>query len=91
MVLYLMKYIYWYLIILNVTGVIFYAYDKVQAMRRHHRIRERTLLLIAISGVVFGCILGMYVFHHKTLKWKFHLCHLVFLIIWVYCLGRFFF
>lgn len=83
-----MKYIYWYLIILNVWGFFLYAYDKAQAIRHKKRISEQTLLLVAMFGGVFGCILGMYGFHHKTLKWKFHLCHLIFLIVWCYVLIR---
>ena len=51
-----MKYIYWYLIILNVWGFFLYAYDKAQAIRHKKRISEQTLLLVAMLGGVFNKI-----------------------------------
>lgn len=45
--------------------------DKRRAIFRQWRIRENTLLLLALFGGSFGILLGMIVFHHKTQKPKF--------------------
>ena len=45
--------------------------DKLLAVGRRSRIRERTLWLIAIFGGFLGIVIGGYLFHHKTSKAEF--------------------
>lgn len=79
-----MKYINIYLVIINFWSFLLYGFDKYQAVHKKYRIKELTLLFISTIGGVLGCIVGMYTFHHKTLKFKFHLWNFVFLVIWCY-------
>ena len=45
--------------------------DKKKAKRGRWRIKESTLLFLALIGGSIGEIIGMHVFHHKTQKPKF--------------------
>jgi uncharacterized membrane protein YsdA (DUF1294 family) len=45
--------------------------DKRAALRRGPRVRERTLLLLALAGGSPGLVLGMLAFRHKTRKASF--------------------
>ncbi len=45
--------------------------DKLRAKKRAFRIPEATLFAIAIIGGSIGCILGMYLFRHKTKHLRF--------------------
>lgn len=56
---------------LSVLAFSLFGYDKRQARRGGRRIRERTLFLTALLGGSPGAILGMRVFHHKTLHRSF--------------------
>ena len=61
-------------IFLGVMSVIlFYLMWKDKRLSRSHgyRIRERTLMLLAVFGGALGGTLGMQIFHHKTQKPKF--------------------
>lgn len=60
-----------YAVLVNLLG--FYAMysDKQKARKRAFRIPEATLFTIAIIGGSIGCILGMYLFRHKTRHWYF--------------------
>ena len=70
-----------YLAIVNMTAFIMYGIDKWRAVRnrdshglrksKKRRIPESTLLGIAIIGGSIGALLGMKVWHHKTLHKKF--------------------
>ena len=53
-----------------ITFVIF-GVDKYKAIRQEWRIRESTLLGLALVGGSIGGWLAMYIFHHKTKKVKF--------------------
>lgn len=53
-----------------ITFVIF-GVDKYKAIRQEWRIRESTLLGLALIGGSIGGWLAMYIFHHKTKKVKF--------------------
>ena len=52
--------------LLNLLGLCLMAFDKLRARRGGHRIRERTLFLVAALGGSIGCWAGMYLFRHKT-------------------------
>lgn len=56
---------------LNVLTFVVYGIDKWQAKRGNWRISEATLLLLAVVGGSIGALLGMRVWHHKTLHKKF--------------------
>ena len=60
-----------YLIALNVVTFLVYGLDKLKAKRRKWRIREASLLLLAVLGGSIGAWLGMKVWDHKTQHKKF--------------------
>ena len=61
-----MKEIILYLIAINVITFLIYGLDKWKAKRDAWRIKESTLLLLAVVGGSVGALLGMQVFRHKT-------------------------
>lgn len=60
-----------YLPLLNLGTFIVYAVDKISAESNAWRVRERTLLILALVGGSAGALLGMHVFRHKTKKVSF--------------------
>ena len=63
--------------------------DKYKAKKNLWRIRESTLLLIAVIGGSIGALAGMYTFRHKTKHLKFTLgipVILVLQIVAAYCI-----
>ena len=63
--------IIYYLIIINIVTFIVYGIDKLKAKKNLWRIREASLLMLAILGGSIGAWLGMKVWHHKTQHKKF--------------------
>ena len=61
-----------YLIIMNLVGFLSMLIDKKKAERGSWRIKESTLLIIAVLGGSIGSITGMYTFRHKTQKPRFY-------------------
>ena len=61
--------IYWGAI--NIVTFFLYGIDKWKAKRSNWRIEESTLLWWAAAGGSIGALLGMKVWHHKTLHAKF--------------------
>lgn len=61
-----------YLIIINLVGFLSMLIDKKKAERGSWRIKESTLLIIAVLGGSIGSIAGMYTFRHKTQKPRFY-------------------
>ena len=61
----------YYLIAINIVTFIVYGIDKVKAMKGKWRISEATLLILAAIGGSIGALLGMKVWHHKTMHKKF--------------------
>ena len=59
------------LIVINVITFLIYGIDKWKAKQGSWRISEATLLLLAIIGGCIGALLGMQVWHHKTMHKKF--------------------
>ncbi|NPD92825.1 DUF1294 domain-containing protein [Xylanibacter muris] len=59
------------LCVVNAVTFIVYGIDKFKAKRELWRISEATLLAFAVAGGSLGAWLGMKVWHHKTLHWKF--------------------
>ena len=61
--------IYW--VAINIVTFALFGIDKRRAQRSKWRIEESTLLLWAAFGGSVGALLGMKVWHHKTLHRKF--------------------
>ena len=60
-----------YLLAINVASFVTYGIDKWKAKKAKWRIREASLLLLAVLGGSVGAWLGMRVWHHKTQHKKF--------------------
>ena len=60
-----------YLLIINALGLGIMLYDKIMAKNNMPRIPEATLLGVAAVGGSFGCLIAMYLVHHKTRHKKF--------------------
>ncbi len=65
------KYFLIYLVLINLIGFIAFGIDKRKAKKHKRRVPEKRLIFIAIIGGSIGALLGMNVFHHKTLHKKF--------------------
>ena len=63
--------IVYYLIALNIVTFFVYGIDKWKAKQGSWRISEASLLLLAVIGGSIGALLGMQVWHHKTMHKKF--------------------
>ena len=60
-----------YLLIVNAAGFVLMLADKYKAKKNQWRIRESTLLGVAIIGGSSGILAGMYPVRHKTRHKKF--------------------
>lgn len=67
----LIKFILIYLLVINITTFFTYGLDKWKAKKSKWRIPEATLLWLAVAGGSVGALLGIKVWHHKTLHKKF--------------------
>lgn len=56
---------------INVLTFFVYGWDKWKAKHGEWRISEATLLMLAVVGGTIGALLGMQVWHHKTMHFKF--------------------
>ena len=68
-----MKYLLFYLLIINAVGFLLMLVDKWKAKNKRWRIPEATLMGVAALGGSIGALAGMYTFRHKTLHKKFTL------------------
>ena len=62
-----------YVIIMSIISFCQIGIDKGRAEKLAWRISERALFLTALIGGSFGCLIGMYFFHHKTRHLRFTL------------------
>lgn len=76
------------LAVMNAAAFAAMGIDKAQALRGGRRISERTLFLLAVFGGAPGGLLGMHVFHHKTLHTAFRLGFPALLLLQLALLGR---
>lgn len=60
-----------YLAVINLTTFGVYGIDKLKAKKQWWRIPEATLLGLAVVGGSIGAMVGMRMWHHKTLHKKF--------------------
>ena len=66
-----MKYLFYFLLIVNLFGFLIMWWDKRCAQKGARRVPERTLFLVALCGGTVGSLGGMYLFRHKTQHWRF--------------------
>ena len=62
-----------YLVLVNAAACLLMLADKLKAKRGVWRIRESTLMGVALAGGSLGAIVGMFAFRHKTRHLKFSL------------------
>ena len=60
----------YYLIAVNTLTFVVYGIDKWKAKQGSWRISEATLLTLAVIGGSIGALLGMKIWHHKTMHKK---------------------
>ena len=60
-----------YLVAMNVVTFFMFGIDKWKAKRSKWRISEAVLIGLAVLGGSVGALLGMKVWHHKTMHKKF--------------------
>ena len=63
-----MKFLYIYLILINIIAVIVTIHDKHAAVKGNWRVKERTLLLLSALGGAPAMYLTMLLIRHKTQK-----------------------
>jgi len=66
-----MKYVIFYLVVINIMTFIFYGEDKKRAVEQEWRISEKKLLWLTAVGGSVGALAGMKCFRHKIKKRKF--------------------
>lgn len=69
-----------YLAAINLLAFFIYGSDKLLARAHARRVRERTLLILAILGGSAGALLAIQIFRHKTKKPLFGLLFAVILL-----------
>lgn len=65
------KIVLFYVLAINLIAFLAYGIDKLKAKKNMWRIPEATLIWMAVVGGSIGAIIGMKVWHHKTLHKKF--------------------
>jgi len=60
-----------FLVVINLTGFLLFAWDKHCARQRRWRVKESTLLLLAALGGSIGIVAGQKILRHKTRKQPF--------------------
>lgn len=80
-----------YLAVINLAGFAAFGIDKYKAIHHKWRIRESALFAIAILGGSVGCLIGMRVFHHKTLHPSFRIGIPLILVVELIAGGVFFY
>ena len=61
----------YYLIVINIVTFLVYGIDKWKAKQGSWRISGAFLMILAVIGGSIGALLGMKVWHHKTMHKKF--------------------
>ena len=77
----------YYLIVINNVTFLVYGIDKWTAKQGSWRISEATLLILAVIGGSIGALLGMKIWHHKTMHKKFKYGLPLILIIQIILIG----
>lgn len=79
-----MRILFYYLIVINIISFLSYGIDKLKAKYHYWRIPEIFLLNLSLIGGVYGALLGMRLFHHKTKKMLFKVVNLLCFIIYTF-------
>ena len=66
-----MKFYLIFLAVMSLAALIVYGVDKLKARGGYWRISEAALLSLGFFGGAAGALLGMKLWHHKTLHWYF--------------------
>ena len=66
-----MRFLAFYVFIINIISMVITVYDKLAARNRLRRIRERTLFILSAVGGAVGIYVTMLLIRHKTLHKKF--------------------
>jgi uncharacterized membrane protein YsdA (DUF1294 family) len=82
--------IVYYFTFINLLTFAAFGLDKRKAVKSRWRISEKTLLLMGLAGGSAGQIAGMKLFRHKTQKWYFRLCSILFAVLHIALLYVFF-
>ena len=77
---------FFYFIIMNCIGILLMCLDKMKAKRNLWRIKESTLILVAILGGCFGIYSGMYIFRHKIHSIKFYIGIPIICLLYLVCI-----
>ena len=77
-----MRYVMYYLIIINITAWLAYGLDKWKARRGYWRVPERVLFGLSFLGGGAAFWLGMRLFHHKTRHWSFRILIPLSVVLW---------
>jgi uncharacterized membrane protein YsdA (DUF1294 family) len=77
----------YYLIAINVVTFLVYGIDKWKVKQGSWRISEAFLLILAVIGGSIGALLGMKIWHHKTMHKKFKYGLPLILIIQIILIG----
>ena len=75
------------LIVINIVTFLVYGIDKWKAKKGSWRISEVSLLILAVIGGCIGALLGMKIWHHKTMHKKFKYGLPLILIIQIILIG----
>lgn len=78
-----MKYLYIWLIVINIITFAVFGIDKKKAIDGKFRIKELTLFVLSLLGGSLGGLIAMHTFHHKTRKWYFKFGIPLILMAWV--------
>jgi uncharacterized membrane protein YsdA (DUF1294 family) len=76
-------------ILLNLWTFNAFRRDKEKARHNQWRTSEFALLFPAFLGGGLGAYLGMKVFHHKTMKWKFRILVPLFILLHLFVITIF--
>lgn len=82
----MVKLLAYYIVFINLLGIILMFLDKRKAVKNRWRISENTLMFTALIGGSLGCLIGMYTFRHKTKHKKFTIGIPVLLIANILCI-----
>ncbi len=66
-----LRFLFFYVVIMNIMGLAVMGIDKNRAKHHVWRISETTLFLVSFLGGSIGTWTGMYLFRHKTKHWYF--------------------
>ncbi len=84
-----MKYLIFYIIIINFISLLIYGIDKWLAKKNKYRVSERILFILSFFGGALGALLGMLLFRHKTKKIYFYIWNIIMLVMWSYIIYRY--